>query len=255
MSILGFILLFTFLGSLGALIGGFLLISNKKLALKLSHFIAAFAAGTILGAAFFDLLPEALHGGEKFNINIPFWVLVGIVVFFLIERTIHFFHHHEKQHEHDREIKSTIPLIVIGDTMHNFVDGIVISASFLVSIPLGIVSSLAVAFHEIPQEIGDFGLLLHKGLSPKKVIQVNILSASVAIVGAIITYLLGDIFEQIIPLLIAVTVGFFIYISTSDLLPEIQYEKNRKFAIIKTILFIIGLLLIYFSVNLIGHGN
>jgi len=251
MSTLGFILIFTFIGSVGGLTGGLLLIAYKKLAINLSHFIAAFAAGTLLGAAFFDLLPEAFNQAKMLNLDISLWVLIGIMLFFLIERIIHSFHQHEKFHEHEKEVQSTVPLIIIGDTIHNFVDGIVIAATFLVNIQLGIVTTMAVFAHEVPQEIGDFGLLLHKGLSRKNVILVNVLSASVSFAGAVITYLLGDIFENFTAVLIALTAGFFIYISTSDLIPEIQYEKNKKFAMIKTVLLISGLLLIYFVVNII----
>src|SRR3989344_3951971 len=153
MSILAYIILFTFLGSLGALVGGLILISNKNFALKVSHFLASFAAGTLLGAAFLDLLPEAAHEAEELGINIFLWTLIGILFFFFLERIIHWFHHHESKHQHEHEVKSTLPLIIIGDTVHNFIDGIIIAATFLVSIPLGIVTTLAVAAHEIPQEI------------------------------------------------------------------------------------------------------
>ncbi len=255
MSTLEYILLFTFLGSIGSLIGGLILISREKFALKMSHFLASFAAGTFLGAAFLDLLPEALHEAEELNINVSLWVLVGIVFFFLIERAIHWFHHHEEYHEHEKETKSTVPLIIIGDTMHNFVDGVVIAATFLVSIPLGIVTTLAVAAHEIPQEIGDFGLLLHKGLSRKKVILVNILSASAAFAGAIITYLAGNALEDYLPIFLAVTAGFFIYIAASDLIPEIHHEKRKGFALIESALLILGILFIYLSVTLLSHGG
>ena len=158
-----YILFFTLIGSVFSLIGGVVLLFKEKFALKISHFLASFAAGVLLGAAFFDLLPEAAHKGEELGINVFSWALIGIVVFFLIERSIHWFHHHEEFHEHKKESKSTIPLIIIGDTVHNFVDGIVIAATFMISAPLGIVTALSVTAHEIPQEIGDFGLLLHKG--------------------------------------------------------------------------------------------
>ncbi|MBI2074621.1 MAG: ZIP family metal transporter [Candidatus Levybacteria bacterium] len=228
MSTLAYILLFTFLGSVASLIGGFILLSHEKLALKISHFLASFAAGVLLGTAFFDLLPEAAHEAEKTEINIFFWTLLGIVLFFLIERFIHWFHHHEEYQEHERESKSTLPLIIIGDTVHNFIDGIVIAATFMVNIPLGIVTTIAVAAHEIPQEIGDFGLMLHKGLARKKIIIVNILSAAVAFIGAITTYLLGNVLEGYIPIFLALTAGFFIYIATSDLIPEIHYENSSN---------------------------
>ncbi len=253
LSTLANILLFTFLGSIGALIGGLILLSKEKLALKISHFLASFAAGVLLGAAFFDLLPEAAHEGEELGINVFSWALIGIIVFFLIERSIHWFHHHEEFHEHKKESKSTIPLIIIGDTVHNFVDGIVIAATFMISAPLGIVTALSVAAHEIPQEIGDFGLLLHKGLSRKKIILVNVLSASVAILGALLTYFLGNVLEPYLPILLALTAGFFIYIASSDLIPEIHYEKRKGFALIESILLLAGVLVIWISVSLLGH--
>lgn len=253
MSTLGYILLFTFIGSIGALIGGLILLSHRKFALKISHFLASFAAGTLLGAAFFDLLPEAAHEGEEKGVDIFFWALFGIILFFLIERFIHWFHHHEEFHEHEKESKSTLPLIIIGDTVHNFIDGVVIAATFMVSIPLGVVTTLAVFAHELPQEIGDFGLMLHKGLARRKIILVNVISASVAFAGAIITYLLGNILEDYIPVFLALTAGFFIYIATSDLIPEIHYERRRGFAVIESLLLIVGVITIWLSVSFLPH--
>lgn len=255
MSTLGYILLFTFLGSIGALAGGFILLSHKTFALKISHFLASFAAGVLLGTAFFDLLPEALHEGEAQGVNIFFWTLLGIVLFFLLERFIHWFHHHEEYHEHEKESKSTIPLIIVGDTVHNFIDGVVIAATFLINIPLGIVTTLAVAAHEIPQEIGDFGLLLHKGLSRKKIILVNVLSAASAFLGALLTYLSGNLVVTYVPIFLALTAGFFIYIAASDLIPEIHYEKRRGFAVIESILLVVGIAVIWLSVSLLEHGG
>lgn len=254
MSTLTYIILFTFLGSLGALIGGFILLWRKKFALKISHFLASFAAGVLLGTAFFDLLPEAMLEAKDLGINIFFWTLMGIVIFFLMERFIHWFHHHEEHHAHEKESKSTIPLIIISDTVHNFLDGVVIALTFLISIPLGIVTTLAVFAHEIPQEIGDFGLLLHKGLSRTRIILVNILSAAVSILGAIIAYLAGDLISNYIPVFLALTAGFFIYIATSDLIPEIHYEKRQGFALIESLLLILGIVVIATSVSLIENG-
>lgn len=254
MSTLTYILLFTFLGSVGSLIGGFILLWKKNIALKFSHFLASFAAGVLLGTAFFDLMPEAMHEAEGLDINIFAWTLLGIVIFFLIERSIHWFHHHEQYHQHENESKSTIPLIITSDTIHNFLDGVVIAATFLVSIPLGIVTTLAVAAHEIPQEIGDFGLLLHKGLTRGKVIIVNVFSAVVSIIGALITYFSQGFLEVYIPIFLAITAGFFIYIATSDLIPEIHYEKRRGFALIESLLLILGIIVISISVSLIDHA-
>jgi len=150
-NILAYILLFTFLGSVVSLVGGILLLTREKFALKISHFLASFAAGTLLGTVFFDLLPEAaeIEGG---GINIFFWTLIGILIFFLLERFIHHHDHHDHGKNHGDK-RSIIPLIIIGDSLHNFIDGVAMAATFLISIPLGIVTSLAVAAHEIPQEI------------------------------------------------------------------------------------------------------
>lgn len=247
MSVLTYILLFTFLGSVFSLIGGFILLANVKFALKISHFLASFAAGVLLGSAFFDLLPEALEEskGAASNAVLP-WVLFGIVLFFLLERFIHWFHHHDEFHEH-QESKSTIPLIIVGDTVHNFIDGIVIAATFLASVPLGVITAFAVAAHEIPQEIGDFGLMLHKGLSRKKIIWVNIVSACASFVGAMITFSLGNLLDGYIPVFLALTAGFFIYIATSDLIPEIHHEKRKKFAVVETLLLLLGIILVWIS--------
>ena len=255
MSTLGLILLFTFIGSIVALIGGLVLLINDRFALKISHFLASFAAGVLLGTAFFDLLPEAAHEGERLGIDIFLWTLSGIVIFFIIERFIHWFHHHEEYHEHkEKESKTTIPLIIIGDTMHNFIDGVIIAATFLLSAPLGIVTAIAVFAHELPQEIGDFGLLLHKGLKRKNIIFINILSAAFAFLGAIITYILGDTIKDSIPVFISLTAGFFIYIASSDLIPEIHHEKRKGFAIIESSLLILGIASVWLSVTLLGHA-
>lgn len=255
MSTLEYILLYTFLGSIAALAGGFILLARQKLALKISHFLASFAAGVLLGTAFFDLLPEAMHAAEHTGTDVFFWALLGIVLFFLLERFIHWFHHHEEHHQHHKESKTTIPLIIISDTVHNFIDGVVIAATFMVNIPLGIATTFAVMAHEIPQEIGDFGLLLHKGISKLKIIWINIASAAAAFTGALLTYFLGESIEAVMPIFLALTAGFFIYIATSDLIPEIHYEKRRGFAIIETLLLLAGIGVIWFAVSLLEHGH
>lgn len=255
MSTLGFILLFTLIGSVGALVGGVALIYKEKFALKISHFLASFAAGILLGTAFLDLLPEAIHEGEEKGVDVFFWALFGVIVFFIMERFIHWFHHHEEFHdEHDeKESKTTLPLIIFGDTLHNFIDGIIIAATFMVSIPLGIATSISVFAHEVPQEIGDFGLMLHKGLKAKKIILINILSAAVSVAGALITYFLGNILEGYIPALLAITAGFFIYIAASDLIPQIHHERRRNFALVEGVLLVVGVVFMAVSVYLLEH--
>jgi len=238
MDLLIYILLFTFLGSIGSLIGGILLLSNKQIAGKISHYLYSFAAGVLLGTAFFDLLPEAQ--AEAGEINIFFWTLVGILSFFLLVRFIHWFHHHDDHPKHEPE--ATVPLIIVGDAVHNFIDGVVIAASFMASIPLGILTTIAVAVHEIPQEIGDFAILLRKGIARKRVILINIFSALAAFAGAILMYFLGDSIEGSLPIFLSLTAGFFIYIASSDLIPEIHKQDNQRVAFFESMLLIVGAL-------------
>lgn len=251
MSTLEYILVFTLLGSVGSLIGGMVLLAKEKFALRISHFLTAFAAGVLLGAAFFDLLPEAALEASE-DANIFFWVLVGIITLFLVERSIHWFHHHQ-QADTDAEKKSVIPLVIISDTAHNFIDGIVIALTFLVNPATGIITSLAVIAHEIPQEIGDFGILLQRGMRRKKIILVNIISAFAAVIGAIIAYSIGESIEAYLPAALATAAGFFIYIAASDLIPEIHNEDNRKVAFIETFLLLFGVFLIWLLTSQFEH--
>ncbi|OGH14602.1 MAG: hypothetical protein A2860_03315 [Candidatus Levybacteria bacterium RIFCSPHIGHO2_01_FULL_37_33] len=246
-----YILFFTLIGSVFSLIGGVVILFKEKLALRISHLLFSFAAGTLLGTAFFDLLPEAASNAPK-DINIFLWALIGFLVFFLIERFIHWFHHH---HEHPAEpaLKPTVALITLGDSVHNFIDGVAIAASFLVNIPLGIVTSLAVAAHEIPQEIGDFSILLHKGVDRKKVLLLNLLSSAAAIVGAVLTFLMADFVTGLLPVFLSVTAGFFIYIAASDLIPEIHEKNKAGFAFIESFLLILGIFAIWVFVSLLGR--
>jgi zinc and cadmium transporter len=215
------VIIFSTVGSLFSLIGGFLLLANKSNATKFADYATPFAAGALLAAAFVDLLPEAI---EETNSTIALRsALFGIILFFILERFLHWFHHH---HEHEDDAPhsrdSNIPLIIIGDTVHNFIDGAAIAAAFLVSFPTGVVTTLAVAAHEIPQEIGDFGLLLKRGMSRKNVILANVLSALATTVSATIFFLIGQYTQVRIDVLLAVSAGFFIYIAASDLIPSIH---------------------------------
>lgn len=245
---LGLILLFTFLGSVVSLVGGIVLLFKKKLTLKISHLLISFAAGTLLGTAFFDLLPEALE--EVHGTNIFLWTLVGILFFFLLERFIHWFHYHS-EYPGGKEIRPTIPLIILGDSVHNFIDGVAIAATFLVSIPLGIITTLAVAAHEIPQEIGDFAILLHMGLSKRTTLFFNVFSALTALFGAGLTFFLKDSIAGFLPIFLSLTAGFFIYIASSDLIPEIHHEKREGFAFLETVLLLTGVLSIWFLASLL----
>ncbi len=246
MNLLTYIILFTALGGVLSLIGGTLLLMNRKL-VKISHLLSSFAAGALLGAVFFELLPEGVHQAEESIGILMFFVYVlgGIIVFYLLERVLHW------QHNHDSESvkEPIIPMIIIGDTIHNFVDGIAIAAAFLVNIPLGIITALVVGAHEIPQEIGDFGVLLRKGLKRRKIILINFLSALVSLMGAILTFYIGTSFINLSVIFIAISAGFFMYISLSNLIPEIHQENRRGFAVTETAALLGGLLITYIAIT------
>ncbi len=235
------VIFFSLIGGVFSLAGGFLLIANEKRAASLAQYATSFAAGALLAAAFFDLLKEAGHEGDIETAL--FATLVGILGFFLLERFLRWFHHH---HEHDKDEKTdpSIPLIIIGDTVHNFIDGIAIAAAFLVDVPTGIIVTLAVAAHEIPQEIGDFGLLLHKGLSRKKVVIVNIASALATTIAAVIFFTIGREVALPLDIILGLVAGFFIYIAVSDIIPDIHHSEKDRLAGPQTALLILGVIIV-----------
>jgi len=249
MNLLLYILVFNLLGSVISLFGGIILLLKQKNIHKIAHYLASFAAGTLLGTVFFDLLPEAIEGAEKTKNGLPmvfFFVLLGILSFFVLERFLHWFHHHGFE-EHEIKGKPIVPLIMIGDTIHNFVDGITIAATFMASIPLGIITTFAVGAHEIPQEIGDFGLMLKQGLSKRRVLLLNVLSAFASFLGAILTYYFSSHIEGLSIIFISIASGFFLYIALSDLIPEIHHENKKGLALIETLWLLGGVIVIYFA--------
>ena len=177
------------------------------------------------------------------------WALIGFLVFFVMERFLRWFHHH---HEHEAKgDQSNRSLIIIGDTLHNFIDGLAIGAAFLVSIPTGIITTLAVSAHEIPKELGTFALLLDRGWKDKTVVLANIATAIATIIAAVIVFNLGkDISELVAPLL-AMTAGFFIYVAASDIIPDI-HEQPQKVGTIQAMMLVIGVILVGLVITLLG---
>lgn len=235
------VVVFSLVGGLFSLAGGVLLLSSRRLAIRLASAATPFAAGALIAAAFFDLLPEALEHGA---VNAAFrWAAAGMVIFFFLEHSLQWFHHH---HEHRGKSQSqpTSLLIIIGDTIHNAIDGAAIGAAFLLSPATGIVTALAVSAHEIPQEIGDFGLLLKGGMRRSKVLLVNALSALATLVAALIVFRLGTSVELPLDAVLGLTAGFFIYIAASDLLPSIHEKSKDKFAKLDVVLLILGLVIV-----------
>lgn len=243
MDTIWYVLFFSLIGGVVSLIGGMFLLAGKKRAYHLAEYATPFAAGALLAAAFLDLLKEGVHNGAAELVLL--WTLIGILVFFLLESTLMWFHHH---HEHkEKRVDPTASLIIIGDTVHNIIDGIAIAAAFLISVPTGIVTTMAVAAHEIPQEIGDFGLLLKKGLARRTVLLVNIVSALATTLAAIIFFKAGEANDTLLSCLIGLTAGFFIYIAASDIIPSIHETKDKRSLNIKSSLLVLGVLIVGLS--------
>jgi len=238
-----YIIIFTFIGSILSLVGSFFLLIKHDITELFSNQLVNFAAGVLIAVAFLDLLPEAseLVGGS--NIFLP--VLLGFISFFFAERFIQWFHYH---HGHGQ--KSNILLILVGDGVHNFIDGVAIAAAFLTSIPLGITTSLAVAAHEIPQEIADMSVLLSNKLSKTKALIYNFLSALTALFGAVLTFYFASFIQNYLYFFLSLTAGFFIYISASDLIPQLHEEvtKNRKFS--HAFIFLLGIFSVFIFTKL-----
>lgn len=229
-------------GSLFSLIGGFLLLSKKLSVSRVQRVAIPFAAGALLAAAFIDLLPEAIEQASALQVSTI--VLAGFITFFIFERFLGWFHHHHahpEAHPHAHKEKTTRSLIVLGDTLHNLIDGLVIGAAFLVDPATGIITTLAIAAHEIPQEIGDFGVLLSLGMRRRNVLIVNIVSALATVLAAVLVYGLGGTVAGLEPVLLALTAGMFIYIAASDLVPTIHNETSMRIANLQTLIFIAGL--------------
>jgi len=232
------ILFWSFVGSVASLGGGILLALRKKaFTHEQSLLLISFAAGVLLSTAFFDLLPEA---GSNLSLV---WVLFGIIFLFLLEKFL-WYHHHDEEHEGHRR---TPILITVGDTVHNFIDGVVIAGTFLVSPATGVVTALAVAAHEIPHEMADFGVLLTKGWARKKVILVNVLSAGVSLVGAIFMYSMGVRFTGMLPYLLSFSGGMFIYLACSDLIPELHHghKEEKSETAWQMIVFVAGIAIVW----------
>jgi zinc and cadmium transporter len=205
--------------SLISLIGVlFIIIKTDKLS-RIILLLVGFAAGALFGDAFIHLLPEAFREFEN-SLMVSLLVILGILIFFILEKFLRWRHCHiptSKERPHPM-----VTMNLIGDLIHNLIDGMIIGASYMVSIPIGLATTIAVIMHEIPQEIGDFGVFIHGGLDVKKALLLNFLSALTAIIGGIISLIVGPIVKNYALTLLPLTGGGFIYIAGSDLIPELQ---------------------------------
>ncbi len=246
MALLETILLWTFVGGVLGITGGVLLLYNEKFTRRISVHLVSFAAGALLASVFFDLIPELLESGVGGGIFL--WSLGGIFLFLVIERFL-VWHHHHPRGKHTEEHAFT-KLLVIGDSIHNFIDGMIIAATFLVDVSLGVVTTIAVLAHELPQEIGDFSAMLHGGMSRMKVLGYNFFSACMAFAGALLAYYIGGIETILAPQLVALAAGAFIYLAGVDLIPEVY--KSRKKNTWTVVMFLLGVAIIY-TVGIFFH--
>jgi zinc and cadmium transporter len=212
-------------------------------------FLVSFAAGSMIAVVFFDLLPEAL---EIYNEPMPAmeFLILGFVLFLLIEKSLLYYHCHEKNCPAHQSVK----LIMLGDAVHNLLDGAAIAASFMVSLTMGVFTTLAIIIHEVPQEIGDTGILLHAGYTRVKVIFYNLITALTAVIGGLLAYYALNYFNASLPYVLAITAGGFVYISAADLLPELQKDSDTRLnVILHSATFILGILIIWVLGKYVGE--
>ena len=212
---------------------------KEKLLSKIVLFLVSLSAGTMMGGAFLHLLPEA---AEEISGEILFLTTLGaFVFFFFIEKVFHWRHCHDGQ----CKVHTFGYINLLGDGVHNFIDGLVIAAAFVIDVKLGVVTTLAVALHEIPQEIGDFGVLIYAGFKKTKALIMNYLVALSVVFGGIVGYFISLSLESVIPYLLPFAAGGFIYIAASDLVPEIKKETNFFRSIAYFLVFLLGVLLTF----------
>ena len=237
----GFTLLSVIIVSLLSFIGILALLMKKGLLEKIVLYLVSFAVGALFGDTFIHLLPEAAKNG--FSLTIASMVLTGILFSFIIEKIIHWRHCHvetSKNHPHPFAYVN-----LIGDGIHNFIDGILIAGSYMVNIPTGIATTLAVILHEIPQEFGDFGILVYAGFSKMKALLFNFFTALTAVIGALLTLYLGNSIENLTLYLIPFTAGTFLYIAGSDLVPELHKQTALKKSLAQFLFVVLGIGLMF----------
>jgi zinc and cadmium transporter len=236
-----YILLFSILGSIGAVsLAAVVLVIPGKWSDQLVPLLVNYAIGTLLGAALLGMIPHAVEHLSAYTVM--FFVLFGIVAFYILESFMLWRHCHQK----DCPVHSAAgSLILIGDAFHNFVDGILIASTFMVSISTGLVASLAVIAHEIPQEVGDFSILLHSGYSRSKAFFYNALSSSTTIIGALLGYFMITEIRRIAPYMLCISAASFLYIALADLIPSRRQKRDLRALVVELILIAAGVLTIW----------
>ena len=248
------ILLFGVLASVGALApAGLVLLLSEGVRARLTPYLLSFATGTVLATALIGLLPEAIEQASVRTVS--FTVLGGVVVFFVLESLVIWRHahadghghaHHPGEHQHALSAIKPANLILIGDAFHNFVDGVAVAAAFLASPPLGVATAVAVIGHEIPQELGDFVLLLEGGFSRAKALLWNGLSGLATLAGALLAYVALAQATWVVPYALAVAASGFLYIGLADLVPGLHGRRGAASGILQFLMMLLGIAIIAF---------
>jgi len=229
--------------SLISLVGVLVFSLKEENLKKILLYLVSFSAGGLFGHAFIHMIPEAV-GENGFGLQVSLYILSGIITSFIVEKFLQWRHCHiptSEEHPH-----SFAYMNLFGDAVHNFIDGLIIGGSYLASIPLGVATTLAVVFHEIPQEIGDFGVLVYGGFNKSRALFFNFSTALTAIFGAIVALSLGFFIQDFIPFLIPFAAGNFIYIAGSDLIPELRKEEPRFLkSALQLTAFVLGVLILF----------
>jgi zinc and cadmium transporter len=251
---LEWIILFSILGSLGAITAAAtFLLFNEKTQKFLVTILIAYATGTLLTAALFGLIPEAIESAGHETHNVMLFVLGSILFFFFLEKMIIW--RNCADEECDVHGVAAGPIVLIGDAFHNFTDGIVIAAAFLTDFTIGLAVGFAIIAHEIPQETGDFGILLHSGFSKKKAYLYNSLSSSSTIPASIIAYFILGIISEIIPYVLAISAASFLYIALTDLTPELHKKQGTKHGLRQLLLILLGIITMILIISLGIHNH
>lgn len=237
MSSLLWILVTTFGISLLAWIGVLTLFLRDELLDRLLLILVALAAGALIGGAFLHLIPRTVAAAGD-DLLFPFlYLIVGFCLFFVLESFISWHHHHSTTHEHE----PVTYLVLISDAVHNFIDGLVIAGSFLSGASVGVVTAIAIGLHEIPQEIGDYGILVYGGFDRRRALALNYLTQATVILGGVVGFYLTDLFQSAPVFLLPFAAGSFIYIASSDLIPEIKETDDVYRSFLYFVVFLAGI--------------
>lgn len=222
-----------------SVIMGFVALSIKREVLnRMLLFLVSFAVGTIFGDVFIHILPESFRQFGCESISAPLYIILGFLMFFIVEKFVRWRHYN--MHTSAEHMKPVVAMNLIGDGVHNLIDGMLIGASYLISIPIGIATTIAVTFHEIPQEVGDFAVLISGGLSVRKALVFNLLSGLVAVIGAVIALIVGQNIEGFTAYVLPIAAGGLLYIAGPDLIPELHHEVKIPQSVLQFIGIILG---------------